>query len=246
MGPHFTRRRFLGGALAGLGAVLLPRSVPRATALRLPAIEVEDARSPVAFGTPIRLSWPAIEVGALRLRVNGGEPIPIPSGDSEYVLTPDHGAPALRAGVNTVALTVVSAEGTVSGPTTEFTVRAARGIASRGFDQEDDGPIQTTVRRAGAEIRVASEYARAAGKGVAVRGLQPHESQAHKNFVLRPVETCWIRLAFKPIRYSASNVDVPVARIGSRGAGRSIELTWRTGRDLIATGILPRVQHVRG
>jgi len=237
MGIQMTRRRFLGGALAGLGAVLLPRSVRPATAPRLPRLTVRHADTSIPFGTPILLLWEPVSADGLTLRVNDGPSIPLSAHASEHVIEPGDAEPALRAGANTVSLSISSADGVTVGPITEFSVRAAGGIASRGFDLEDDGPIQTTVPRAGAEIRVDAAHARSNGKGVAVRGLRPGVSQAHKNFVLRPVDTCWIRLAFKPVRFSASNVDVPVARIGSRQGGPTLELVWRTGRDLIATGI---------
>lgn len=237
MGVQLTRRRFLGGALAGLGAVLLPRSVREATALRLPRVEVERGSTSIPFGSPIRLRWDPVSADGLTLHVNGGASIPLPDNASEHVIEPGDGMPGLRVGENAVSLSVSSVDGVTSGPVSAFNVRATGGIASRGFDLEDDGPIQTTVARVAAEIRVDAAYARSKGKGVAVRGLRPGESQAHKNFVLRPVSSCWIRLAFKPVRFSASNVDVPVARIGSRDGGPTLELVWRTGRDLIATDI---------
>jgi hypothetical protein len=237
MRMQLTRRRFLGGALAGLGAVLLPRSVRQATALRLPGIEVDPPGTSITFGVPLRFRWAPLEADGLQLSVNGQALAPLATGTSDYTLMPGEGAPALHEGVNTVALQVSTGDGVISGPATEFVIRANRGIATRGFDLEDDGPIQTTVGRAGAEIRVAPSYARTDGKGAAVRGLRADESQAHKNFVMRPVSECWIRLAFKPIRASASNVDIPVARIGSRSGGPTLELVWRSDRDLVATGI---------
>lgn len=120
------------------------------------------------------------------------------------------------------------------------TARTGSLVRVRGFDLEEDGPIDLTTQGPGSTIEVGSRHARAGGKGVAVRAADVAHPIAFVNLHQQPVAECWLRVSLSPRGASVPDAIVHVARIASTQDDVSEHLRWVTGRGLELSSVRDR------
>lgn len=229
---RLSRRAFLGfGVGAAAGAVLAgcgggggpgrPRAL---TGPRAPVDATEDAA--------VTLRWAAPTAArAFDVELNGVTVAGALSERSLHLGAGD-GDTGLLEGANVWR---VRTHGAGDGGWSEratFAVRPVAPLRVRGFDFEDDGPIDLTTRGAAADLVVGARYAHGRGKGVALRAADPAATAGFKNEAQQPIDECWLRLSVRLVRAGRDGATVNLARIHASGPKVSEHLVWVTGRGL--------------
>ncbi len=150
------------------------------------------------------------------------------------------GATGFVEGVNTWRVRAVTDAGAEWSAPSTFEVVPLGAVRARRFDHEDDGAIALTTRaQSGTTLFVSSAAALGSGKGLIMRGTSPQSAAASKDHHQQSIETCWVRLAVRPMQWSTAGAHVNLLRVRSSKTGAQERLVWSTGNG-VSLGSLPK------
>jgi PhoD-like phosphatase len=252
---QISRREFLAIAVTGAATTALaacnsddtgsgaPASAPAPESLAAP-IDVRATPDNVeSNGGVVAMSWSVVpEALSYDVELNGAI-VATSSPSTSYEIGQGNGRTGLSAGPNSVR--VRGRAGALEGPWSEpraFTVTVVDVVRVRGFDAEDDGPIEVTLApqevSVGTALVVGSEYAFGeAGKGAALVCSDPAMTKAYKNHSILPVEECWVRISFSPRTAQEPGKRIQIARINASTNDASERLFWVTGTGVTSTSV---------
>jgi hypothetical protein len=197
----------------------------------------------VGSATRLPLRWSAAKHPArYDVELNG---VVVASGLTERAteLAYGDGATGFVEGVNTWRVRAVTNADSVWSAPARFEVLPVGAVRARRFDHEDDGAIAlTTKARSGTTLSVSSAAALGSGKGLIMRGTSPISAVASKDHRQQSLETCWVRLAVRPMQWGNPGTRVHLLRVRSSKTGDQERLVWSTGHGVSLDSLPKRVQ----
>ncbi|MDQ1460045.1 MAG: hypothetical protein QOI08_1529, partial [Actinomycetota bacterium] len=194
----------------------------------------------VGSSTRLPLRWSAARHAArYDVELNG---VIVASGLTERAteLAYGDGATGFVEGVNTWRVRAVTSAGTEWSAPSRFEVLPVGAVRARRFDHEDDGEIAlTTKTRSGTTLSVSSAAALGSGKGLIMRGTSTQSAVASKDHRQQSLETCWVRLAVRPVQWDNAGARVHLLRVRSSKTGDQERVVWSTGHG-VSLGSLPK------
>jgi PhoD-like phosphatase len=252
---QISRREFLAIAVTGAATTALagcssdddgsgaPAAAPGPDSLSAPQDLRATPENVGSNGGVVAVSWSIVD-DALSYDVElNGSIVATSNPSPSFDIGQGNGRTGLSAGANTVRVRgrAGELEGTWSEPQT-YTVTVVDVIRARGFDAEDDGPIEVTVApeetSVGTALVVGSAYAFGeAGKGAALVCSDPTMTKAYKNHGILPVDECWVRVSFSPRTAQEAGKRIQLARINASSIDDSERLFWVTGTGITSTSV---------